>query len=94
MSYPHSIAKAKDPAATLDYSLDWRDWLAAGETVSSHVVTAPAGITLVSDSAASGIVSFRLSGGTAGRHYDITVEITTSIGQVDQRTIRVPVSDR
>jgi len=83
----------KDPDATLDYAVDWTPWL-NGETVASHSVTAATGITKVSDSEANGVVAFRLSGGTAGTSYAITVEVTTSGGQVDQRTVTVPVAER
>jgi len=87
-------APNKDPDATLDYSLDWTPWLAYGETIASHTVTAAAGITKVSDSETDGKINFRLSGGTVGVEYEITVEVTTSSGQIDQRTVTVLVAER
>ena len=32
-----------DPNAVLDYTVDWSNWLVAGDTIISRVVTAPAG---------------------------------------------------
>ena len=84
----------KDPDATLDYSLDWSSWLGNGETISSHSVTVSDGMTLVSSSATETVVSFRVSGGTEGVTYDAVVRITTSLGQIDERTIRIPVAER
>ena len=34
------------------------------------------------------------TGGQAGQDYLVTVRVTTNFGQVDERTIRVPVRER
>ena len=85
----------KDPSAVLDYSLDWTDWL-EGETISSFTITVdPSGSLTVDSSSDDGsIVSYRLSGGTAGTMYSVTIQITTSAGQVEERTVRQYVMDR
>ena len=50
---------SKDPDAVLDYKFDWAastngsgasDWLADGETISSHTITATTGLTVDSSS--------------------------------------------
>lgn len=84
----------KDTAARLDYSFDWTVWLAEGETISSHTVTVPAGITKVSDSETDGVVTVWLSGGTEGTKYEIDCTITTSDGRIDERSIQISVRDR
>lgn len=95
MSYSY-IAPAKDPEAILDYQMDWTDWLLAGETIIAEAVVPsdPAllisGVTL----AGTGAVQWRTAGGVAGRDYLVTVSITTSTGQIDQRTVRIPVRER
>ncbi len=86
-------APDKDPAALIDYSLNWSPWL-DGDTISGYSVTAESGITVSSVVGGSAIVAWWLSGGTAGRTYDITVEITTAAGRLDQRTVRVYVVNR
>jgi len=86
----------KDPDAVLDYAFDWEteSWLETGETISSHVITVPAGITKDSDSEADGIVTVWLSGGTAGEDYVITCKITTSAGRTDKRSFVIRCGDR
>lgn len=88
-------APRKDPAATLDYEMDWSAVLADGETITAEDVTcADDDITISGVTQASGIVRWRVAGGTSGSSYQVTVEITTSAGQVDQRTVSIPVRDR
>jgi hypothetical protein len=79
----------KDPNAVLDYAFDWSDWLATGETISSHTITAETGITKDSDSESSGVVTIWLSGGTAGEYYDVACKIVTSASRTDERTITI-----
>jgi hypothetical protein len=84
----------KDPSAVLDYPFDWSSWLESSETISSHTVTVDSGITKDSDSESSGIVTVWLSGGTAGKIYEIACEITTNLGRTDERTINIVVMER
>ena len=84
----------KDPDAVLDYAFDWNTWLASGETISSRVVTADTGLTKVSDSESSGIVTAWLSGGTAGTSYNVACKIVTSDGRTEERSITVLVRER
>lgn len=94
----------KDPDAVLDYAWDWKalthgtgltDWLAAGETITAHTVTASA-VTLTVDSSAvvDGLVTAWLSGGTVGIDYTVTCHITTSAGREDDRTMTIRVMER
>ena len=84
----------KDPDAVLDYAFDWSTWLATGETISSHVVTADTGITKDSDSEADGIVTVWLSAGTAGTAYNVACKIVTSDARTDERSIIVLIQER
>lgn len=97
----------KDPAANLDYIFDWAaatntndpdatsDYLEAGETISSHSVTADSGITASSGTLGDGNTSVTVwvSGGTVGRTYDVTCQITTSLTRIDERTIHILVQN-
>lgn len=95
----------KDPDAVLDYVFDWAastnssgdtDWLASGETISSHSISADTGLTVdssaLSDSNTS--VTVWLSGGTAGTMYGVRCRVTTSASRTDDRTIQVRVLER
>jgi len=84
----------KDPDAVLDYAFDWNTWLASGETISSRVVTADTGLTKVSDSESSGIVTAWLSGGTAGTSYNVACKIETSDSRTEERSITILVQER
>lgn len=84
----------KDPESVLDYEFDWTAWLADEETISSHAVTVPAGITNASDSEDAGVVTVWLSGGTANTRYTIECKITTSAGRTDERSFQVSVKER
>lgn len=82
----------KIDTSVLDYSFDWRKWLdPVSDSIVSFVIAAGDGITIDSESQASGIVSVFVSGGTAGVTYDITCKITTVDGRIDSRTIKIKV---
>ena len=85
----------KDPDSVLDYAFDWSTyWLQSGETISSHVITVGTGLTKDSDSESDGVVTVWLSGGTAGRSYDVACRITSNLGRTDERTIKINVEER
>ena len=84
----------KDPSAVLDYAFDWTEWLATGETITDHTITADTGITVDSSTEDDGIVTVWLSGGTAGINYKVACLITTSAGRTDERTIWIKAVER
>ena len=84
----------KDPSAVLDYVFDWTEWLATGETITDHTITADTGITVDSSTELDGKVTVWLSGGTAGVNYKVACLITTSAGRTDERTIWIKVVER
>ena len=95
----------KDPSAVLDYAFDWKplthgepgatsDWLATGETITDHTITADTGITVDSSAESDGKVTVWLSGGTAGINYKVACLITTSAGRTDERTLWIKVVER
>lgn len=89
----------KDPAAVLDYSIDWgAQYLASGELLSAStwsVVPDDADGILVAGSDFDGSTSsVSAGGGAAGRIYRLVNRITTSSGRADERSIVVRVEDR
>lgn len=87
----------KDPEAVLDYRADWSKWLAKADpndTIVSSSWSVPSGITQDSASFTTTTTTIWLSGGTAGRSYDVRNRITTAGGRVDDRTIRINVQER
>jgi hypothetical protein len=91
----------KDPTATLDYTVDWSDWLPAAETVSSATVTAT---NTVGDSSSLSVdstaindnvkVTANISGGEGGQIYNVEYTITTSGGLRDSRNFRIKCVER
>ena len=85
----------KDPDSKLNYTMDWVDWLATGETISTSTWVVPAGITQegtsTNDNTTATIV---VSGGTVGVQYPLVNRITTSASRTVDRTIIVLIVER
>lgn len=86
----------KDPAAVLDYTIDWdaNDWLGSDTITGTPVWTVPSGLTKDSQSNTTTTATAWLSGGTADQDYDVACKITTTAGRTDERTIRIQVRNR
>jgi len=84
----------KDPDAVLDYTVDWSDWLATSEVISTSAWSVGAGITQDSSVKTDTTAIVWLSGGTAGTDYQATNRITTDGGRTDDRTITIMVRER
>ena len=88
----------KDPEAVLDYAFDWSDWLdstsSPAETISSHTVTVPSGITKDSDRESGETVTIWLSGGTEGNNYKVECKIVTSESRTEERSITILCQER
>jgi hypothetical protein len=93
---------SKDPQAQLIYSMDWTEWLMAGDSLASASYALqvrandPAPLVKESDgfNAGAGITYVELSGGQVGKVYTITATITTTLGSEDRRSFRVKVENR
>jgi hypothetical protein len=95
-----------DPDAHLDFGQNWTDWLHAGETItivtatvtgqlvlSSAAVVVPPGVYGDQTVAAGTTVQAWLDASAIG-YGEITFEITTSQGRVDQRTDKIRIKQR
>lgn len=85
----------KSPAARLDYTVDWSDWLATGETISSSVWSSDiSGISLASTMTSITKATAWISGGVIGTTYTFRNWIKTSVTREDTRAFNVVVKDR
>lgn len=84
----------KDPAALVDFSVDWSSWLATGETISTSEWTAPDGISTSAATSDDTTATVWLSGGTANSTYRVSNKISTSDSRVDERSFLVRVVER
>lgn len=83
----------KDPSATLDYTLNWKEWL-GDDRISSVVWTVPAGIANAGVANSPTTTTIFLSGGTSGTSYSVYVTVTTTQGRIEKRTIKINVLER
>lgn len=92
VTYPTII---KDPNAVLDYTIDWTVWLDdMSDTLSSHSVITPSGITCVSSSISGKKVIMWISGGTVNVTYQVTCRVVTAGGRTDDRSIYFRILER
>ena len=78
----------KDPNSTLDYRINWSDWLGV-DTIATVAWTVPSGITQTSTTNTTTSATIWLSGGTVGTRYNVVCRITTAGGRIDDRTITI-----
>jgi hypothetical protein len=88
----------KDPAATLDYAVDWQAVYLDGQTIiQSQWRVAPDtvdGMTVTHAGQVGGRTVVTLAGGQRGTLYRITNRVTLSDGRSDERSLDVRVEDR
>lgn len=94
----------KDPASTLDYVIDYAEWLVDGDFVVASSWTVE---TIVGDptplvevppptgnSFEANLTRVWLAAGTRGVTYTVTNQVTTSDGRVDERSIFIEVRNK
>lgn len=84
----------KDPGATLDYTMDWSEWLVEGDEIASAVWTVDDGLTVELESNTTTMCTVWLSGGTVGEVYRAVNSVTTDGGRVDERTLKIKMVNR
>lgn len=90
---------AKDPGATLAYSIDWSDWLPAGDSIATSTWTqesvhTTANLTLSGGTTVTGVNTINIAGGAAGEIYTVRNTITTNESLTDVRRFRIRVEKR
>jgi hypothetical protein len=92
---------AKDPEATLTYSMEWAEWLPQSDTVTAVSYTLqvrandPDPLIKDAQGVQSGHVTYvTLRGGQVGKVYTVTAQVTTDSGEVDRRSFRVKIENR
>lgn len=83
-------AFVKDPNSTIDFAVDWAEWLSSADTVSSSSWEV-SGLTVSSSSVTNNVTRAFLTGGIAGVDYLITNRVTTQGGRIEDRSILVQV---
>lgn len=83
----------KDPNATLDFTMDWVDWLGTDE-IQSSTWTVPEGLTSAAETYSTTAAVIWLTGGTAGTTYTVTNRIVTVGGRREDRSLYIKVDNR
>lgn len=98
---PQGIWIAKDPQANLTYTLDWNQWLLAGDSIAQVEFTVaarvndPQPLVKISEGIVDGTKTYiQLSAGQVNKVYIVTAKVTTADGLVDRRSFRVHVENR
>lgn len=76
------------------YGFDLTDWLAEGETVTEHEITAQEGITISDISPDGAKVTFKATGGEVPTAYRIEDKATTSLGQKTIKLLYIIIDDK
>lgn len=87
----------KDPDATLDYSIDWGDWLAEvpGDAIANMYVSTTSGVQVPAQGIVDGVVTGIMArSGVVGSIEEITIRIATTQGRIDERTIKLLIRQR
>jgi hypothetical protein len=84
----------KDPAARLDYAIDWSAVAGSGGLAQSSWVVEPEGLVVAVAAWSGARSAATLEGGVAGRVYRVTNQVTLGDGRVDARTLAVRVDAR
>lgn len=91
---PLSFEADKDPQATLDYRLDWSNWLTDDDEVVSSEWIVERGLTEVRTDELEAALTILVSGGTPRGYYDLVSRITTQQGRTDERTISLRILNK
>lgn len=83
----------KDPDSTIDYQVDWSEWL-AGDTISSSSWVVPSGLTNESATNSTTTATLWVSGGTKGSQYTVTNRIVTAAGRTVDRSFKIKVVNK
>jgi hypothetical protein len=85
----------KDPDDTDDFTLDWTNVLALGESISTLAVAIiSGGVTAPSSSISTVYTTARVSGGTAGTDAVIRFRITTSTSRQLDESLTIHIEAR
>lgn len=91
------MAFKKDPDATLDYTVDWSDYLTPiSDTIASVTWVLAGGLVNVATSHTTTTATIFVSGGTVDVDASITCRIATAAGtpRIDDRTIDLVIVQR
>ena len=98
MPTPITDIKLRDPDSTLDYTIEWADWIPPGDSLASVSMSCSPTPTIISSTTPPAVSGTRvvvwLTGGVAGTVYSLLCRVTTTGGRTDERTVQVRTVSR
>ena len=76
-----------------DFTENFDSFLSDGEDIASYTITADTGLTIVSDSLSTPVISYRIQADSAATLATVTIVATTSKGRIKSRTINFSVAE-
>lgn len=83
-----------EPGATVNFTVDWADWLPTGDTISTSDWAASAGITVGVDNIATPLTTVYLTAAEAGQVYEVENAITTASGLSTTRRFHLKAQEQ
>jgi hypothetical protein len=85
----------KQPTSTLDYGVDWSQWLKGGDVIVNSTWTVPGGLTKGAESISSDKrrTAVILGGGSTPLEYQVTNVVVTAKGLTDGRSFIIKMVD-
>ena len=84
----------KDPDETLDYQFDWTAFIGTDTIFSQSTVVTDASLVTSAIDGTNKKVNFRISGGVIDTPASIENTVTTTSGQIAQRTAVIKIKSR
>ena len=92
-SNPHQPTIQKKDVDCLDYPISFVAWLAnEADTYESHTCVFSAGFSTTAHYASGGVIIVFLSGGDVGDVEQFTIQLTTQMGRIINRTFYVEIT--
>jgi hypothetical protein len=97
MAIPISVFKDliidKHPGSTLDYVIDWEDWL-AGDTITSSTWAVGTGMTKGTTTNTTTTTTVWLSGGTDGTIINVINTVVTTGGRTETKKFKFNITSK
>lgn len=88
----------KDPQARIDYAIDWSEAIGEATVIAASLWSVapadPGGVAVEAHGFSLRQANVTLSGGIEGRSYRVANRVTTTDGQIDERSLLIRVEQR
>lgn len=84
----------KQPGETLDYDVDFGDWLdGRTDVIESFNINVPSDLTLFASRRTDNVIKVVIGGGISGQKYKVTVSVTTDTSLVKEVEFLITVKE-